>query len=125
MSKEKVRDIKSATNAVVVQPMEEAAPQQIDSATPLTAPSIPSPPQEKMQEMDRMQLELAKSKRQTALAQAEKALAQNETAELNYKYVILQLYMKYGLNQNDAISENGDIVRGGAAAYAQKQQQGK
>lgn len=117
MSKEKVRDIKSVVQPTPVANVPVEA--TVDTAVP------PTPPQEKMSETDRMQLELAKARRQTALAQAEKALAQNETAELNYKYVILQLYMKYGLSQVDAISENGDIVRGGAAAYAQAQKQGK
>lgn len=69
---------------------------------------------EKLSELDKMALELAKANRRTALAQAEKALAQNESSELSYKYLILQLYMKYGLNSEDAIAENGDIIRGGA-----------
>lgn len=68
----------------------------------------------RLADIDRMALELAKSNRKTALAQAEKALAQNETAELAYKYIVLQLYMKYGLTESDAISENGEIIKGGA-----------
>lgn len=68
----------------------------------------------KMSDTDRMVLELAKSKRQVALAEAKTALAQNENAELSYKYVVLQLYMKYGLTEKDAINENGEIIRGGA-----------
>lgn len=75
---------------------------------------VPNPPTEKMSDVDRMALELAKSRRETALAEAKTALAQNEKAELSYKYVILQLYMKYGLSESDAITESGDIVRGGA-----------
>ena len=69
---------------------------------------------DQLQEVDRMALELAKNKRILALAQAEKALAQNETAEISYKYTVLQLYRKYGLLDNDAISEDGKILRGGA-----------
>ena len=69
---------------------------------------------QKLQEVDRLTLELSKANRKIALAQAEKALAQNETAELAYKYVVLQLYMKYGLNENDAINEAGDILKNGA-----------
>lgn len=69
---------------------------------------------ERLAEVDRLALELAKSNRRTVLAQAEKALAQNETAELAYKYVVLQLYMKYGLTDADAINESGEIMRGGA-----------
>jgi hypothetical protein len=71
---------------------------------------------EKLAEVDRLALELAKSNRKTVLAQAEKALAQNETAELAYRYVVLQLYMKYGLTEADAITEGGEILRGGAVA---------
>lgn len=91
--------------------------------------SVPPPPStsekepsEKMLEVDKMALDLAKSRKETALAQAKEALAKNETADLNYKYVVLQLYMKYGLTQADAISEGGDIVRNGAI---QAQAQGK
>lgn len=74
------------------------------------------PPTERLQEVDRMALELAKANRKTALANAEKALAQNETAELAYKYVILQICMKYGLTEVDLLNEDGSFVRGGAAA---------
>ena len=69
---------------------------------------------ERLAEVDRMALELAKSKRQTALAEAKTALANNDNAELSYKYIVLQLYMKYGLTEADAISEAGEIIRGGA-----------
>jgi hypothetical protein len=78
------------------------------------APEPGPVPQEKMQEVDRMALELAKAKREVALADAKTAIANNEKADLSYRYVVLQLYMKYGLNANDAITEGGDIVRGGA-----------
>lgn len=71
-------------------------------------------PSEKLSEVDRLALELAKANKKIALTQAEKAIAQNETSELAYKYVVLQLYMKYGLTEADAISEAGDILRGGA-----------
>lgn len=69
----------------------------------------------KMTEEDRLALELAKSRRETVLAQAKESFARNETAELAYKYLILQLYLKYHLDPvADAISENGNIIRGGA-----------
>lgn len=71
-------------------------------------------PTERLSDVDRMALDLAKSNKKLAVAQAEKALAQNETAEVSYKYVVLQLYMKYGLTAEDAITEAGDIIRGGA-----------
>src|SRR5574338_215856 len=74
----------------------------------------PPPPNERLHEVDRLALELAKAKRQTTLAEAKTALANNENAELSYKYVVLQIYMKYGLTDKDAISEAGEILRGGA-----------
>lgn len=78
------------------------------------ASTPPSVPVEKLSESDRLALELAKSKRQIALAEAKTALANNENAELSYKYVVLQLYMKYGLTERDAISEAGEILKDGA-----------
>jgi hypothetical protein len=77
---------------------------------------------EKLADVDRMALELAKSKRQVALAEAKTALANNDNAELSYKYVVLQLYMKYGLSEADAISESGEIIRGGAELRPATQQ---
>lgn len=71
-------------------------------------------PVERIVEVDRMALELSKSKREVALAEAKTALANNEKAELAYRYVVLQIYMKYGMNERDALNESGEIVRGGA-----------
>lgn len=73
-------------------------------------------PTMKLRDIDRMVIELAKANKKTALAQAEKSLAQNELAELSYKYVVLQLYMKYGLTEADVITESGEIIKGGAQA---------
>ena len=100
--------------------------------TPMTANGVqvgtvvPAPvaaPHPRLLDIDRMALELARQQRATALAEARTALAQNEKAELAYKYVVLQLYMKYGLTDADAISENGDIVRGGALMPNQQPKQ--
>lgn len=76
--------------------------------------SVVAEPTERIVEVDRMALELAKSKREVALAEAKTALANNERADLAYRYVVLQIYMKYGMNEKDALNENGEIVRGGA-----------
>lgn len=109
MSKDKIRDIKSALSL-------EAEVVQTPASPPVPPPPVPNP---RLADMDRMALELAKSKRQTALAEAKTALANNENAELSYKYVVLQLYMKYGLTERDAISENGDIIKDGAVQVPQ------
>jgi len=71
-------------------------------------------PTEKIVEEDRLALELAKANRKVALAEAEKALAKNESAEISYRYVVLQIFMKYGLNPSaDLLKEDGTVVRGG------------
>jgi hypothetical protein len=68
--------------------------------------------QETLSDADFSALEIAKLNRKVALKEAEKALAQNEAAELSFKYTVLQFYMKYHLNTNtDAISEDGKIMR--------------
>ena len=92
-----------------------------DTAAPVAEPTAAPAVAEKIAEVDRMALELAKSKRETALAEAKTALANNEKADLAYRYVVLQIYLKYGLSDRDALSEAGDIVRGGAVAPAKAQ----
>jgi len=71
-------------------------------------------PVEKISEEDRLTLELAKANRRVALAEAEKALAKNESSEVNYRYVVLQIFMKYGMNPSaDLLKEDGTVLRGG------------
>lgn len=82
------------------------------------APPPPPPPQETLLPEDKQVLEKAKLQRQLAVKEAEKALAENNAAELQYKYLILQLYMKYGMTALDALDEQGNIHRN----YQQKQQ---
>ncbi|CAB4196535.1 hypothetical protein UFOVP1290_55 [uncultured Caudovirales phage] len=69
---------------------------------------------EKISEIDRLSLDLSKTKRELALSDAKTAIANSEKAELSYRYFILKLYMKYNLTESDAITEGGDIIRGGA-----------
>lgn len=127
MSKDKKRNsqpVPVATDVVL-------SPDPVGSeASAVSAPSAPvlplpppPPPTRKLADVDRLALELAKQRRQTALAEAKTALAQNENAELAYKYVVLQLYMKYGLTDADAISEAGEIIPGGALPQNQAKNQ--
>lgn len=67
---------------------------------------------EKISEVDFLNLELAKSKKQLAVAGAKTAMAEGEAAELAYKNIVLQLFMKYKLTSSDSISEDGTINRG-------------
>lgn len=66
---------------------------------------------ERLSDADKHMLELSKANRKVALAQAEKALAENNLAEQTFKYFVLQLYMKYKLTEVDAIDDDGSIVR--------------
>jgi hypothetical protein len=93
-----------------------------------SVPSVPtnvapsSPPVPRISEEDRAALELAKARRETVLAQTREAIAKNDTSDLAYRYLILQLYNRYGLTERDAISEDGNIIIGGAAAAQANQQ---
>lgn len=92
---------------------EEVKSEEVAPST-VTVDSSPPSKISKLEENDRLALELSKANRRAAMAQAEKAVAQSETADLSYKYVVLQLYMKYSLTAADAISEGGDIIYNGA-----------
>ena len=72
------------------------------------------PEKRRIEDVDKMALELARSRKQLALSQAEKAAAQQESAELAYRYVVLQIFVKYGLSNDDNIDEAGNIIIGGA-----------
>jgi len=109
---------------VVLTPDADETPTNVNgvplgSVVPVPLPAAPP----KLIDMDRMALELARQQRLTALADARAAIAQNEKAELAYKYVVLQLYMKYGLTDADAISENGEIIKNGALMQQQPKTQ--
>jgi hypothetical protein len=66
----------------------------------------------KLSDLDKMALDLAGQKRATILAEAKLAVSKGETAELAFRYTILELYRKYNLSNNDAFNENGDIIYG-------------
>lgn len=83
-----------------------------ESSEVLLGSSPAAPPQESLSDVDKVTLENGKLTRKLALSKAETALAENNAAEATYKYLILQLYMKYGMTQMDAIDDNGNILRG-------------
>lgn len=66
---------------------------------------------ERLSEQDKAMLDLTKAKRETALANAKAALAQNEASELGYNNVILQFALRYGLVDGDQINDDGTIKR--------------
>ncbi len=101
--KEKV----SPPPAVVLTP--EVEPVAVSPAPP---PPPVAPP--KLSDVDKAALDLAKERRATAQSEVKLAQSKGENAELSFRYVVLQLYMKYGLTNQDALAEDGTIVIGGA-----------
>ena len=77
-------------------------------------PSVVAPeaPEEKISDQDKHTLDLMILSRKLAIANAEKALAENTASESGYKLALFQLYTKYSLNTaTDAIDESGTIKR--------------
>lgn len=73
-----------------------------------------STPAASLSAVDKMALDLAKSKRQLAQAELATAQAKSESSELAFRYTILQIYRKYSLNDNDTINpDTGEITLGG------------
>ena len=91
----------------------ETPPAEVKShVTDFTPPFAAPGPIAKLSDVDRLNLELAKANRRVALAQAKQAMSENESAELSYRYFVLQLYMKYGLSATDVIQDNGEVFNG-------------
>jgi len=70
---------------------------------------------DKISDLDRAVLEISKKDVLLAVANAKTALAEQEKAEVARKLVVTQIFMKYGLTQNDQLNEDGTIIRGGAS----------
>jgi hypothetical protein len=77
---------------------------------PDQGPTGAPPPVTKISSEDKAVLDSLRQKRDTAMLAAQLELSKSENAELSYKYVILQIYMKYHLSPNDTINENGEIL---------------
>lgn len=69
------------------------------------------PPHEVLAELDRLALEMSTLRKSLAEANAREALAKAELAEMSFKYLVLQVYRKYGLADGDNIDSNGNIIR--------------
>lgn len=93
---------------------------QVVPPTPPAPPPPVPPTQESLHPEDKQVLEIAKLQKKLAEKEAQKALAENNSADLQYRYLILQLYMKYGMTALDALDEQGNIHRN----YQQQKPQG-
>lgn len=94
---------------------------------PSVAPPVPATPSvtpsalpTRLSDADMQNLERQNNKRQLTQARAEKAVADAEVSELQYKNLIMQLFMAYNLGKNDSISQDGSIVRGNVNADVAK-----
>lgn len=75
------------------------------------ADTVAMPIVETLSDIDKSLIENNKMRKELALANVKNALIQSENAELSYNNMILQLAMKYKLNEGDIITENGTIQR--------------
>ena len=71
---------------------------------------------QKIDDADRLKIDQAKTEKKLALANAEKAIAQNDLADMKYRNVVLELYVRYGLGVTDAINEDGTIIKNGSTS---------
>lgn len=109
-----VQAVESTQFADLVQPTTVQPTFAVPTSLVEANASVAAAPLPKLSELDKMALDLAKEKRKTVLAEARTAIANNDAAELGFKNVILQLYMKYSLTAADAIAEDGSILINGA-----------
>lgn len=63
----------------------------------------------------------AKSRAILVAAQADKAVAEAKVAELEYRSVIQQAFIKYGLSLNDTIDERTGIITTQSAAETEQE----
>jgi len=70
-----------------------------------------APAVEKLNDADKVALDSVKTKAELALERAKASVAQSEAAKLQYDNVVLQLAMRYKLNEGDSITETGEIQR--------------
>lgn len=65
----------------------------------------------KIADQDLLQLEKAKSKKLLAQAQVEKSIVEQQSADLEYRYLVMSIYMKYKLTAQDSINpDTGEIL---------------
>ena len=77
--------------------------------------NIPKELPTKITDLDRMNIELMKSHRREALANAKAAVAEQEKLEVQYQMMVQQLFSKYGLGAQDRVDDSGNIIRGGSS----------
>lgn len=91
--------------------MEEKSLENVQTVVQVPQTSV-AEAQEKLHDEDMLALERANNKRQLAVSAAKTAQAELEAAELNWKNLVMTLFLKHGLSQNDTIDPaTGAITR--------------
>lgn len=65
----------------------------------------------RLSDADMRALERAQHKREIAMAVAKNATTEAEAAELAYKYLVIQIFLNYGMSTDDSFSLDGVINR--------------
>lgn len=102
----------SRPSSVKPMPTTITPPSVVVPETPAT-PSQPLDVQvvERLEDADKTVLDLAKAKRELAIANAKLAVSQGETADATYSNLVLRLALKYRLSDGDILAEDGTITR--------------
>ena len=60
---------------------------------------------DKLSDVDKLALELAKTNVKLAASKVQTAVAEQSAAELSYRNILLQIYVKYGLSSDTGIDD--------------------
>ena len=74
---------------------------------------------ETISEVEQSRMENLRLKSELAIEKVKTAIAQKENVEMSYNNLVLQLALKYRLNEGDVIEPNGMITRRSDATYNQ------
>lgn len=69
---------------------------------------------ESLSQEDMLSIERAQAKLELAALTARAASSESELAQMQYKNIIMQLFMKYGLSKSDTINRDGTITKNGS-----------
>lgn len=89
-------------------PKKDLVPALASDVSSVVTPS----PVETLSEMDKAFFDLGQAKQKLAEKEVQKAQSDQQKEEAVFKYLLLQLYCKYNMNQElDVISMDGKILR--------------
>lgn len=66
---------------------------------------------EELTSEEKYKLHIVNLERKLAVVECEKAIANQDLANLKYKFLLSNIYNKYNLSENDSINDSGIIQR--------------